>query len=59
MPRARSRKDTPFQNTVTRNVFLYGNPNKENFPAALICHLRAQPKRKAAQVSEPHNIRKE
>lgn len=29
MPKARPRKDTPFQNNVTRSVFLYGNPNKE------------------------------
>ena len=29
MPKARVRKDTPFQNTVTRSVFLYGTPNKE------------------------------
>ena len=28
MPKARKRKDSEFQTTLTKSVFLYGNPNK-------------------------------
>lgn len=29
MPKARRRKDSSFETSVTKSVFLYGDPNKE------------------------------
>ncbi len=29
MPRARKKKNSSFQTTITKSVFLYGQPNKE------------------------------
>ena len=29
MPKARKKKNSSFQTTITKSVFLYGRPNKE------------------------------
>ena len=39
MPKARRRKDSSFETSVTKSVFLYGNPNKEKL--ALLKRMQA------------------
>ena len=33
MPKARKKKNSSFQTTITKSVFLYGQPNKEKLAA--------------------------